>query len=74
LNAAPLRHQSRDRTHEDPTDTSAKGRHGDAANANPTGVGHNFRLVLAWLKLLLLSILIALRNAAKSQPILKSAS
>jgi IS5 family transposase len=51
-----------------------KGRHGDAANAILTAAGYNFRLILAWLKLLLLSILIALGNAAKSQPDLKSAS
>jgi transposase, IS5 family len=51
-----------------------KGRHGDAANAILTAVGYNFRLVLAWLKLLLLSILIALGNAARPQPDLKSAS
>jgi transposase, IS5 family len=37
-----------------------KGRDGDAANAILTAVGYNFRLVLAWLKLFLLSILAAL--------------
>jgi transposase, IS5 family len=30
-----------------------KGRHGDAANAILTAVGHNFRLILAWLRMLL---------------------
>jgi transposase, IS5 family len=39
-----------------------KGRDGDAANAILTAVGYNFRLVLAWLKLFLLSILAALKQ------------
>ena len=37
-----------------------KGRHGDRANAVLCAAGHNFRLILAWLKLLLRQILIAL--------------
>lgn len=37
-----------------------KGRHGDAANAILTAVGHNFRLVLAWLRMILRLILTAL--------------
>jgi transposase, IS5 family len=37
-----------------------KGREGDAANAVLTAVGHNLRLVLAWLRFLLRLILLAL--------------
>src|SRR3954451_11723621 len=37
-----------------------KGRDGDAANAILTAVGHNFRLLLAWLRILLRLILTAL--------------
>lgn len=37
-----------------------KGRHGDAANVVLSAVGQNLRLVLAWLRLLLHLILIAL--------------
>ena len=37
-----------------------KGRHGDHANAVLSAVGHNLRLILAWLRLLLRQILIAL--------------
>jgi IS5 family transposase len=37
-----------------------KGREGDAINVTLTAVGHNLRRVLAWLKALLTSILIAL--------------
>ena len=51
-----------------------KGRAGDAANAVLTAVGHNFRLVLAWLRDLLLAILVALINAHQRQPAFKSAS
>jgi IS5 family transposase len=51
-----------------------KGRAGDAANAVLTAVGYNFRLVLAWLRQLLLLILAALLNPHKGQPVLKSAS
>ena len=40
-----------------------KGTAGDAANAILTAVGHNFRLVLAWLRILLPLILAALRSA-----------
>ena len=39
-----------------------KGREGDAANVVLTAVGHNLRLVLAWLRLLLRLILMALRR------------
>lgn len=39
-----------------------KGREGDAANVVLTAVGHNLRLVLAWLRLLLRLILLALRR------------
>jgi len=51
-----------------------KGRQGDAANAILTAVGHNLRLVLAWLKELLLLILAAFVNAHERQPAFKSAS
>ena len=51
-----------------------KGRAGDAANAVLTAVGHNLRLVLAWLRELLLAILVALINAHQRQPAFKSAS
>jgi len=40
-----------------------KGRHGDQANAVLTAVGHNFRLILNWLRLLLRKILAALLQA-----------
>jgi transposase, IS5 family len=40
-----------------------KGRAGDAANTVLTDVGHNPRLVLAWLRMLLRPILIALLRA-----------
>jgi transposase, IS5 family len=51
-----------------------KGRGGDAANAILTAVGHNFRLLLAWLRQLLLLILAALWDLQRSQPAFKSAS
>jgi transposase, IS5 family len=51
-----------------------KGRDGDAANAVLSAAGHNFRLLLAWLRKLLLLILVALLNAHHPQPALKSAS
>lgn len=37
-----------------------KGRHGDAANAILTAVGHNFRLILAWFRMLLRLLLNAM--------------
>ena len=42
---------------------SPKGRHGDRANAVVTRVGHNLRLVLRWLRILLGQILAAVFNA-----------
>jgi transposase, IS5 family len=51
-----------------------KGRDGDAANAILTAVGHNLRLILAWLRELLLLILAALVGAHEPQPASKSAS
>ena len=51
-----------------------KGRAGDAANAILTAVGHNFRLVLAWLRILLCLILAALRSAIMPRPAFKLAS
>ncbi len=50
-----------------------KGSAGDAANAALTAVGHNLRLVLAWLRILLRSILIALSSVPAIQPTRKSA-
>jgi transposase, IS5 family len=44
-----------------------KGREGDAANAILTAVGHNLRLVLTWLRILLRLILDALLRAFSSQ-------
>jgi IS5 family transposase len=51
-----------------------KGTEGDAANAVLTAVGHNLRLVLAGLRLLLRLIMAALRNALTTNPEIKSAS
>ena len=51
-----------------------KGREGDAANVVLTAIGHNLRLVLAWLRLLLRLILLALCRALALPPALKSAS
>jgi len=51
-----------------------KGTAGDAANAILTAVGHNFRLVLAWLRILLCLILAALRRAFDVHSGLKLAS
>jgi IS5 family transposase len=50
-----------------------KGRDGDAANAILSAVGHNLRLVLAWLRVLLRFVLIALLRPFAIQPALKSA-
>ena len=50
-----------------------KGRDGDAANAILTTVGYNFRLLLAWLRILLRLILTALLQSFASQPSLRSA-
>jgi IS5 family transposase len=51
-----------------------KGTAGDAANAILTAVGHNLRLVLAWLRILLRLFLIALWHALAADPELKLAS
>ena len=51
-----------------------KGRAGDAANAVLTAVGHNLRLVLAWLRVLLRAILAALLLTLQAQSLVKSAS
>ena len=59
-----------------PTATSAaesQGLHRDAANAILTAVGYNFRLVLAWLRQLLLLILVAILNHDQRKPAFKSA-
>jgi IS5 family transposase len=51
-----------------------KGTDGDAVNAILTAVGHNLRLVLAWLRILLRLILAALRRPLATDPELKSVS
>jgi IS5 family transposase len=51
-----------------------KGRDGDAANVILSAVGHNLRLILAWLRILLRLILITLWRALAVSPSLKSAS
>ena len=50
-----------------------KGRDGDAANAILTAVGHNFRLLLAWLSALLRLILIVIPHSVPIQSALSSA-
>jgi transposase, IS5 family len=49
-----------------------KGREGDVANDVLTAVGHNLRLVLAWLRIPLRLILLALCRAFAIQPALSS--
>ena len=51
-----------------------KGYAGDHANAVLTAVGYNFRLILAWLKLLLRLILASLESLVAPAPALKTAS
>jgi len=51
----------------------SKGTASDAANAILTAVGHNFRLVLAWLRILLRLIMAALSRAFAAHPNLKLA-
>jgi transposase, IS5 family len=51
-----------------------KGRHGDAANVVLSAVGHNLRLVLAWLRLLLSLILNALSRLLVAPAAIKWAS
>lgn len=51
-----------------------KGRAGDAANAILSAVGHNLRLVLAWLSTILRVIFLALLQLCATKPKLKSAS
>jgi IS5 family transposase len=51
-----------------------KGTAGDTANAVLTAVGHNLRLVLAWLRILLRLILAALLYPLATHPVLKPAS
>jgi transposase, IS5 family len=50
-----------------------KGRDGDAANAILSAVGYNLRLVLAWLRIILCAILLALLQSFASRPAVKSA-
>ena len=51
-----------------------KGREGDAANAILSAIGHNFRLVLAWLRILLSLILVTLSRAIAVQLMLTRVS
>jgi hypothetical protein len=51
-----------------------KGRAGGAANAILSAVGHNFRRVLAWLRALLLQILVAILRLLISRSALDPAS
>ena len=50
-----------------------KGRTGDAANAILSAVGYNLRLVLAWLRIILRVILLALLDSFASRSAVKSA-
>ena len=51
-----------------------KGHDGDAVNVILTAAGHNLRLVLAWLRILLRLVLLALCRALVTAPALKPAS
>ena len=51
-----------------------KGRHGDHANAVLSAVGHNLRLILNWLRLLLRLILTAILDALAPRSAFKPAS
>ena len=51
-----------------------KGRAGDAANAILSAIGHNFRRILAWLRILLRLFLIAILRLLISQTALIPAS
>lgn len=51
-----------------------RGRHGDRANAVLCAAVHNFRLILAWLRLLLRQIPIAILDANASSSAFKPAS
>lgn len=51
-----------------------KGYPGDQANAMLTAIGYNFRLILAWLRLLLHLILKAILESPTPPPRLKAAS
>jgi IS5 family transposase len=51
-----------------------KGRHGDQSNAVLSAIGHNLRLVLAWLRHLLCLLLDAILSAFAQRSALKPAS
>ncbi len=51
-----------------------KGREGDAVNVVLTAIGHNLRLVLAWLRLLLRLILKVLSRTSAAPTAFKCAS
>ena len=50
-----------------------KGRAGDAANAILSAVGYNLRLLLAWLRMILRRVLLALVQTFAARPAIKSA-
>ena len=51
-----------------------KGRAGDATNVILSAVGYNLRLILAWLRIILRVILLALLQTFTIRPALKPAS
>jgi len=51
-----------------------KGRHGDQINAVLSAVGYNFRLILAWLRILLRLILMAIVSSLAPRSALRAAS
>jgi IS5 family transposase len=51
-----------------------KGRHGDQNNAVLSAIGHNLRLVLAWLRRFLCLLLAAILSAFADRSALKPAS
>jgi len=51
-----------------------KGRAGDAINVILSAVGYNLRLVLAWMRMFLRSVLLALIQALLLRPAVKSTS
>src|SRR5262249_60000204 len=74
---AALRHRGGDRTYESRGPLGRcylKGRAGDAANVILSAVGYNLRLVLAWLRIILRVILLALLQTFTIRPALKPAS
>ena len=74
--ATPLRHRAGDRPSQGEGHLGRcylKGRAGDAANAILSAVGHNFRRILAWLRVLLCLFLIAILRLLISRSALNPA-